>query len=560
MRRDLSSIANKEYDLIIVGGGIFGVCVAWDATLRGLSVALLEKGDFSHGTSANHFKIVHGGIRYLQHGDIYRIRESSYERSALLRIAPHLVQPLPIVIPTYGHGIGGKEFLSAGFLAYDLLTIDRNRGLEEDRRIPWGQFLSRQEVLNSFPGIDEKALTGGAVFCDGQMYNPPRLALSFLRSAINEGAKAANYTEVSDFILKRDRILGVKCQDLMSGNEFEISGKLVINTTGPWAYRLLQDRLGLSLNPKPTFSRDLALVVNRRPTSKLGIALTAKTKDADSIFDRGARHLFVVPWRDSTLIGVWHVVFDGPPEHITVSENELQRFIAEANEINPSLALNIDDISMVNTGLTLFGDESSQKRQEMSFGKRSRLIDHSPEHNVNGLITLIGVRATTARGMAAKAIDLAFKKLGKKPLKCKTSLTPIYGGQIEHFEHFLAQAIQKTQPILDPEVTTSLMHNHGCQFYNVINYINDNKTLAETIGRSKVLKAEVVHAVREEMAQKLADVVFRRTDLGTAGHPGEDALQTCATLMSAEMGWENGKTETELQEVRTAFPPINRKY
>ena len=134
MRRDLTALADRVYDLVVVGGGIYGACAAWDATLRGLSVALLERQDFGGATTANSLKMVHGGIRYLQHADIYRVRESSRERRALLRIAPHLVRPLPIVIPTYGHGLQGKEFLSAGIKAYELLTCDRNRGLRDPER------------------------------------------------------------------------------------------------------------------------------------------------------------------------------------------------------------------------------------------------------------------------------------------------------------------------------------------------------------------------------------------------------------------------------------------
>ncbi|MEZ4659952.1 MAG: FAD-dependent oxidoreductase [Caldilineaceae bacterium] len=134
MRRDISALANKEYDLIVVGGGIFGICAAWDAALRGLSVALIEQGDFGHATSANHFKVVHGGIRYLQHADIPRIRESSAERSALLRVAPHLVHPMPFVIPTYGHGMESREAMTAALIAYDLCTFDRNRGIKDPTR------------------------------------------------------------------------------------------------------------------------------------------------------------------------------------------------------------------------------------------------------------------------------------------------------------------------------------------------------------------------------------------------------------------------------------------
>ncbi|MBA2564901.1 MAG: FAD-dependent oxidoreductase, partial [Gemmatimonadetes bacterium] len=211
MRRNPGALAGREFDLVVVGGGIFGVCAAWDATLRGLSVALLEKTDFAHATSANSYKMIHGGIRYLQHGDVVRLRESSGERRALLRIAPHLVHPLPIVIPTYGHAFQGKELLAAGMLAYDLLTLDRNRGIgAANRRIPRTRLLPREEVLRLFPGLEPRGLTGGAVFHDGQMYNPPRLGLAFVRSAVEGGAVAANYVEAAAFLGGDSRVTGVR--------------------------------------------------------------------------------------------------------------------------------------------------------------------------------------------------------------------------------------------------------------------------------------------------------------------------------------------------------------
>ncbi len=165
MKKNLQKLGKNEYDLIVVGGGIFGACAAWDAASRGLKVALLEKKDFSHATSANHLKMVHGGIRYLQHGDVVRVRESCRERTALLKIAPHLVRPLPIVMPTYGHGKRGKAVLGLGVSLYDLLTLDRNKPIaDEGRRIPGGSLITRQEVLNYFPGIEQRGLTGAAVF------------------------------------------------------------------------------------------------------------------------------------------------------------------------------------------------------------------------------------------------------------------------------------------------------------------------------------------------------------------------------------------------------------
>jgi glycerol-3-phosphate dehydrogenase len=207
MKRNFSAFTTKEFDVLVVGGGIFGACAVWEAASRGLSVALIEKNDFGHASSANHLKMVHGGIRYIQHADIPRIRESCHERSALLRIAPHLVEPLPVIIPTYGHGMKGKEVLGAGMAIYDLVTIDRNRGIRDSaRKIPRGAFLRPEEVQEILPGIERKGLTGAAVFHDGQIYNPPRLAISFIRSAVAAGAQVANYVELKKIVFDGGRV------------------------------------------------------------------------------------------------------------------------------------------------------------------------------------------------------------------------------------------------------------------------------------------------------------------------------------------------------------------
>jgi glycerol-3-phosphate dehydrogenase len=558
MRRNLSELSGREYDLVIVGGGIFGVCAAWDATLRGLSVALVERGDFCQATSANHLKVVHGGIRYLQHLDIYRILESNKERNALLRIAPHLVQPLPIIVPTYGHGMQGKEILSVGLMIYDLMVFNRNKGLNDpDRRIPKGHIISRRECLELFPDLERKNLTGAGVLYDGQMYNPPRLVLSYLRSAMESGAQAANYLEATDFLRKGDRVVGVKVRDRITSDEFEIRCKVVLNASGPWAERLLESKMGIQLSPQQTYSRDACFVIPRRLTGKYALAVQGSTSDPDAILSRKQRHIFIVPWRDYTLIGVWHVVFKGSPDEFTVTDEELQSFLDEVNQGYPHLNLKLGDISMWNAGLVLFGD-NKPGATELSYGKRSLLVDHAKEHNLQGLITLIGVRATTARGKAVKGVDLAFKKLGKNVPKSKTDVTPIYGGQIECFEEFLSHAIERRPSTLDADVMRPLLHNYGSKYGEVLKYIKEDRILAEKIGTSKILKAEVIHGVREEMAQKLVDIVFRRTDLGTACYPGDDAIKVCAELMASEMGWNDGRVQREIDEVRAAFPFLNK--
>jgi glycerol-3-phosphate dehydrogenase len=556
LQRDLSALDNTIFDLVVVGGGIFGVCSAWDAALRGLSVALVERRDFAGATSANSFKMVHGGIRYLQHGDLVRIRQSSQERNALLRIAPHLVQPLPIVIPTYGHGMKGKEVLLAGLFLYDLLTPDRNWGIrDKERRIPNGRSVSRHEVLNMFPDLDREGLTGGVLFSDAQMYNPPRLALSFLKSAAELGAKVANYVEVIDFLRSGNRICGVKARDGLTGTPLEIRGKVVLNAAGPWAEALLERSADLRLRSRGTYSRDACFVVPRRLTGKCALAVSARTKDPDAILSRSARHLFIVPWRDYSLVGVWHVVHQGLPDEFTVTDQDLQSFLEEINHAYPSLGLTLDDVSMWNAGLVLFG-ENRPGAKHLSYGKRSRIIDHLSEHHLEGLVTLIGVRYTTARGEASKAIDLVFRKLQQRSPRCKTSSTPIWGGKIEHFGEFLSDVIRRRPAGLGAESLQALSHNYGSGYPEVLKHAGDNAPLFMAIGNSKVLKAEIVHAVREEMALKLADVVFRRTDLATGGHPGEEALRVCASLMARELGWDSGRIERELHEVNAALPQL----
>ena len=553
MRRNTQDLVRKEYDLVVIGGGIFGVCAAWDAAQRGLSVALVEKKDFSHATSAHHFKMVHGGIRYLQHADIYRVRESCRERSALLRIAPHLVKPLPVIIPTYGWGKKGKGVLGAGMLLYDLLTLDRNWAITDPvRQIPRGRFLTRGELLDIFPGVETEGLTGGALFCDGQMYNPPRLALSFLRAAADAGADAANYLEVTHFLRKDRRVTGVGVRDNLTGEAFEIRGKVILNAAGPWAAPVVEKCLGVGLSTAPVFSRDACFVVRRSLSETYALACQTRSRDADAVLNRGGRHLFLIPWRGFTLVGVWHVVHRGEPETFTVSERELQSFLDETNETYPAISLTLDDVTVVNAGLILF-EENEQGSNGIHFGKRSILWDHEKIHGVEGLVTLIGVRATTARGMAVKAVDLVFRKLGKRSPKPRTETTPIHGGRIDSFEEFLSGAIRHRPEGLDEEVIRSLVHNHGSGYGEVLKTLEGNAAQAERVGTAPVIKAEVVHAVREEMAMKLGDVVFRRTDLGTGDYPGESALRSCADLMASELDWKETRVEQEMDDVRGTF-------
>lgn len=558
MRRDLAELASREHDLVVVGGGIFGVCAAWDATLRGLDVALLERDDFAHAASAHCFKMIHGGIRYLQHADLPRVRQSARERRILLRVAPHLCRPLPILVPTYGHGTRGKELLAAGMKVYDWLTFDRNRGIDDPAcRIPPARFLSRGEALARFPGLERPDLTGGAIFHDGQMYSPARLALAFLRAAVDRGARAANRAEVTGLLRRGDRVHGVVVRDRDDGSEHEVRGRMVLCAGGGWSDGLLAASLGRSLEPRPTFSRDAYFVVRRELSSELALAVSGSTRDPDAILSRSARHLFLVPWRGCTLVGVWHRVWDASaPRDPRVEDEELERWIGEVNGACPELRVRPDDVALVHCGLVLFG-ENRPGASDLSYGKRSRLVDHARDHGVQGLLTLLGVRYTTARGDAARAVDLACARLGAASSRCRTADTPVHGGDVASVggvEALEREALARRPAPASEAAVRALVRNHGTAFERVLALGRVEPELLAPLPGSDTLGAEVAYAVREEMARTLEDVVFRRTDLGTTGFPGDAALDGAADVAAAELGWDEERRKREREAVLCRFP------
>ncbi|MGH7676272.1 MAG: FAD-dependent oxidoreductase, partial [Gemmatimonadales bacterium] len=498
MKRDLSALERHEFDVLVVGGGIFGIAVARDAVQRGLRVALVERGDFAHATSANSFRIVHGGIRYLQHGDLVRLRESCRERRALLRVAPHLVHPLPIVVPTYGRGVRGRALLGAGFALYDLLAADRNRDVTDpDQRIPRGQMLSRVEVLELFPNLESNGLTGGGLFYDAQMRNPPRLALAFLRAAADAGAHAANYVEVTGFIRRHDTIGGVLCRDILTGQQFALRSRMVVNATGPWAEALLRDALHVPLTPPSTFSRDACFVVPRPLLGRHALAVAAHTRDPDAIVSRQARHLFLAPWGGATVIGTWHTVHSGPPDRFAVTNEELAGFVDAVNTGYPALRLTLDDVSLWNAGLVLFGT-NLPGAVNLRYGKRSRIVDHARVHSVAGLVTVIGVRFTTARAVAEAVVNLVGRKLGRRLPACTTATAPADGGAIEQIGAFLHGAVESRPAVIRAETMHRLVHNYGAGYRRILRYQETGAAWLEPVGASGVLRAEIAHAVREE--------------------------------------------------------------
>jgi glycerol-3-phosphate dehydrogenase len=252
MRRDLARLAERRFDLLVVGAGIHGACVARDAALRGLRVAVVDRGDFGGATSHNSFKLIHGGLRYLQHLDLLRVRQSLAERRFWLRAAAHLIRPLRFVIPTYGHGSRGREALWLALHMHDLIGFDRSRGLPPCQRVPPGRVLSRDEVLGLIPGLSDDRVTGGAAWYDGQMEDADRVLLECILDAAAADAEVANYVAAAGMLGDAEQVDGIRARDLLTDDEFEIRAALTVNCAGPWVAELLR------LAPRPVAAAGVA--------------------------------------------------------------------------------------------------------------------------------------------------------------------------------------------------------------------------------------------------------------------------------------------------------------
>jgi glycerol-3-phosphate dehydrogenase len=553
MQRDLGALTEKPFDLIVVGGGVYGAAVAWDASLRGLSVALVEKDDFGGATSFNNLKTIHGGLRYIQHADFRRMRESIRERRTLMKIAPHLVHPLAFLVPTYRELKQSRSAMVVALFLNDLVSFDRNRLDDPEKNLPAGRLISRSECLELAPGARQEGLTGGAIWYDAQMHNSDRMTLSFVISAAKKGAQVANHLEMTDFLRKENRVTGIRAKDGLSGEAIEIQGRVVVNAAGPWVDRVLA-RLGDGERP-PLFHFSMAMNLVTRPiVGKAAVGMSCKRihRDVDALVGKGTRFVFIVPWHRFSMIGTSHTTYQGEPDAVEAGEKDIQELLDDVNAAYPGAELRREDVRLVHRGILPMVPGSGSS-SGVTLVKQYTIRDHRRE-GIEGLLTLVGVKYTTARDVAEKTVDRVLDQLGKESPSSKSGETPLYGGDIERFDDYLNDELKRKPAEMSDASIRHLVHTYGTAYRDILSYVGDSPELAQPVCEdSPVLRAEIVHAVREEQALDLASAVLRRTELGSAGHPGRSGLEEVAELMSSELGWDDVRAGREIERVEEIY-------
>lgn len=398
--RDPQAAAARHYDIIIIGGGIYGATLLYEATRHGLSAILVEKDDFGGATSLNNFRILHGGLRYLQKLDLPRFFESVAERRWFLRNFPGLTAPIGCLMPLYGRGAKRPGVFRLALAVNALLSAGRNKGVPASNHLPYGNVMTPHEVADAFPMVRQKGLRGGAIWFDGLMPDPQRILITLLRAACSQSAVALNYTDAKERVMTDGRVTGIRIIDRLSGAGHTLSATYVINATGPWsrqtAAALGDDRSDLFV---PTLAWNV--LFNRPAISEYAVAIEPED---------GGQILFVLPWKGRVLAGTGHAPWTGAAEEPHPSPQQLATFLDQLNRAAPSLRFSEDQIERVYAGLL-----PGVRQGHADLSDRPRIVDHGAHGGPNGLFSVIGVKYTTARAVAERMIRML--PYGRRPVK-----------------------------------------------------------------------------------------------------------------------------------------------
>lgn len=519
----LAALADAPFDLLVIGGGIVGAGVARDAAMRGLTVALVEREDFASGTSSRSSRLVHGGVRYLEHGHLHLVFESSRERRTLLRIAPHLVRPLEFTWPVYQGARISRFRLGAGLALYDALSLFRNVG--RHRR------LHREAVIEREPALRAAGLTGGAIYFDAST-DDTRLTLANVISARRAGAVVLNHCEVTGLLHAGGRVLGAALYDRVGATPLSVRARLVLNAAGPWTdtVRALDEPVTAAA---VRGTRGAHIAVPRARLGNRGAITMISSLDG--------RVMFALPAGDFAIVGTTDTPTDQSPDDVRATAADVDYLLASANAYFPRAGLTPADVVSAWAGI----------RPLAASGFGSDAASASREHHIarssSGLLTVTGGKLTTYRAMAEELVDGVVASLGVTLAPCRTAREPLAGGALASIDEETAAALAPTG---SAELARHLVHRYGTAWRDVWGLAERDPALARPVAAGlPYVRAELVHGVDEEMACTIADLLVRRTHVAfETRDAGRSAAATAAAVLAAAHGWSASRTERELDD------------
>jgi glycerol-3-phosphate dehydrogenase len=541
MERDFSSLSNAVFDMLVIGGGATGAAIAWDACLRGLHVALIDKSDFSAATSAASSKLMHGGLRYLANGEITLVREGLRERRVWGRIAPHLVQPLPFVLPTYKPLMQSKWVMGLGLAAYDLLAFDTNRKIDPAQKMPSRRALTVAQTLGLAPGLARDGLTGGYIYHDGQMLSPERLCLSMIRSAVAGGGVAVNYARADAFAHDASGLHCVTVRDMRSRRKATVRAKTVVNAAGPWADFVMQSA-STAPAPKQIMRSKGIHFITRDITN--GVAMAIPLED---------EHLFVLPWQGCTLFATTDTAFTQDPDTVHPDSDDIAALLKKVQTALPRLGLTRNDIVYAYAGLRpLVADAGDAPGQTYGMSRGAEIVDHADQGGPLGLISALGGKWTTCRRLAQQVVDLAFNYVDQSDPGCRTMSEPLDDAPDGPLAAFLENA-QARHSTYAPAQISRLARLYGNRLDAMLEAPASALEDTLTGALAPHLAAQVSYAVSQEMAVCLDDVVLRRVCDGQTGGLDDSQIGAIAAYMTARLGWSSAEKSRQIKNLNLAL-------
>ncbi|MCB1315443.1 MAG: glycerol-3-phosphate dehydrogenase/oxidase [Leptospiraceae bacterium] len=546
-QRERSEI-RARYDLVIIGGGISGATLLWDAALRGVPALLLEKNDYASGTSQATSKLIHGGLRYLKNGELRLVRESLRERRVLATIAPHAVRPEPFLYPIYRTSKVGRFMMGVALRVYDLLGFDRNRGLSPELKLPRARFLNRKQTIQAEPGIHTDGLIGAYIYYDYANVNPERLCAEFILSARQRGAHARNYSPVEKVRREPNGLYRITIRDSATGRLHTTLARTVVNAAGPWADYLDRKVTG-RIEKNLIRSKGIHLVtrqINREHTVVL--------------FRPDGTHMFIIPWRGKSILGTTDTQFHQHPDRMRVTEADARAVIADVNRMYPAARLSIEDVEYFYGGLRpLVEDGAASGTYNAS--RKQEILDHA-ESGYPGFYTVIGGKYTTSRLLAEKTMDLVSRYLPGKFGPCRTDREPLPAGNFRNQDELIAR-LKHEFPELPEEPIRTLSDRYGANARMILvnmrpgpkhrNNSVESQNAWQLKNGETYYPEEIDYVIQREDIHTIEDLYFRRAGLGTIGPVPESLNKLIVHRMGLLCGWTRKQMQWARQSIRNRY-------